>query len=105
MKKWTKSLEEELTLLIKDWLRNKNMTQADLRDALQASSSRMPVLLEILQKDYSSGGIPKVAERLCSIENNWSKEKNSPKVEGQEKNDPFNQLDLLLEELQEDIGK
>ena len=104
MKKWSKSLEDELSLLIKDWLKNKSMTQADLRDALEANSSRMPVLLDILQREYLQGGISKVAQLLCSIENNWSEKKKVPEKEHEE-SDPFNQLDLLLEELQEDIGK
>tara|TARA_Y100001968_G_C19368017_1_gene723615 strand:- start:707 stop:1021 length:315 start_codon:yes stop_codon:yes gene_type:complete len=103
MKKWTKSLEEEITLLLKDWLKNKNMTQADLRDELKASSSRMPALLEVIQKEYSIGGISKVAKVLCSIENNWYERQKDPTKEHKE-SDPFNQLDLLLEELQEDIG-
>tara|TARA_Y100001968_G_C19333838_1_gene705730 strand:- start:408 stop:728 length:321 start_codon:yes stop_codon:yes gene_type:complete len=101
MKKWTKEIEEELTLLVKDWLKNKGRTQVDLRESLQASSSRMPALLEVLRKEYSLGGIPKIAERLCSIENDWMKQE-TPRPEDQQsiKSDPFNQLDLLLEELQ-----
>tara|TARA_Y100001968_G_scaffold305406_1_gene321213 strand:- start:720 stop:1034 length:315 start_codon:yes stop_codon:yes gene_type:complete len=103
MKKWSKSIEDDLTHLIKDWLKNKNMSQSDLKEALQASSSRMQAILEVLEREYYLGGISKVAERLCSIEDNWSNNKNIPKKET-EKSDPFNQLDLLLEELQEDIG-
>ena len=74
MTKWNKQIEEELTLLIKDWLKNKGRTQLDLRESLQASSSRMPALLEVLRKEYSLGGIPKIAERLCSIENDWAQQ-------------------------------
>ncbi len=103
MKRWSKETEDQIALLIKDWLRNKNKTQADLREELHASSSRMPFLLEVLQKEYSLGGITKVAARLCSIESNWSAE-NKEIHENQENSDPFNQLDLLLEELQEDLS-
>ena len=101
MTKWNKQIEEELTLLIKDWLKNKGRTQLDLRESLQASSSRMPALLEVLRKEYSLGGIPKIAERLCSIETDWAQQETlSPEDQESMKSDPFNQLDLLLEELQ-----
>ena len=103
MEKWSKQVEEEITLLIKDWLKNKNMTQADLREKLNANSSRMPVLIEVLKKEFSKGGISKISERLCRIENDWSNaEKGLKKNEVQ--SDPFNQLDLLLEKLREDIN-
>ena len=104
MKNWSQQLQEELTLLIKDWLKNQSKTQADLATSLQCSSSRMPILLEVLKKDYRSGGIVQIAKRLCSIESDW----NNPKADLQEKqasSDPFNQLDLLLEKLREDTKK
>tara|TARA_B100000700_G_scaffold267666_1_gene307670 strand:+ start:91 stop:411 length:321 start_codon:yes stop_codon:yes gene_type:complete len=103
MEKWTNETEEKLTLLIKEWLKNQGRTQVDLKESLQALSSRMPALIEVLKKEYSLGGIAKVAEKLCSIENDWSQEEQFNKVNQEHsKNDPFNQLDLLLEELQED---
>ena len=101
MTKWNKEIEEELTLLVKDWLKNKGRTQLDLRESLEASSSRMPALLEVLRKEYALGGIPKIAERLCSIENDWAQQETlRPEDQENMKSDPFNQLDLLLEELQ-----
>ena len=105
MPKWTQKLEEELTLLIKDWLKCNNKTQIDLREHLKAHSSRMPALIESLKKDYALGGIPKVAQKLCQIEDDWRLQSQNNKgtlSEEKEKKDPFNQLDLLLEELRED---
>ena len=101
MPKWSKHIEEELIALLKDWLKNKGKTQADLRESLNASSSRMPALIEVLQKEYSSGGIQKVAARLCLVEEYWSKNPQNNQISS-ESSDPFNQLDLLLEELKED---
>ena len=72
MPKWTQKLEEDLTLLIKDWLKHNGKTQVDLREHLKTNSSRMPALIESLRKEYSLGGIPKVAQKLCEIENDWS---------------------------------
>ncbi|WP_320664197.1 hypothetical protein [Prochlorococcus sp. MIT 1223] len=103
MIKWSKDLEEKLTFLIKDWLKHRGKTQADLKESLKASSSRMPNLIEVLKADFKKGGIATIAERLCSIESNWI----NPQQEinnNQEESDPFNQLDLLLEELRENIN-
>ena len=50
MESWTTKSEEDLTLLIKDWLKAQNRTQADLGKSLQSSSSRMPALIEVLKK-------------------------------------------------------
>ena len=105
MPKWTSETEEELTRLVKDWLKSKGKSQVDLRESLQASSSRMPALIEVLRKEYSLGGIAKVAQRLCLIEIEWDQQKKyeSEEVHLNKKNDPFNQLDLLLEQLREDF--
>ncbi len=105
MSKWTQRLEEELTLLIKDWLKHNGKTQVDLRENLKANSSRMPAIIESLRKEFSLGGIPKIAQKLCEIENDWNMQTQNNKEtlsEEKETNDPFNQLDLLLEELRED---
>jgi len=105
MPKWTQDLKEELTLLIKDWLKHNGKTQIDLREHLGANSSRMPALLESLKKEYSLGGIPKVAQKLCEVENDWSLQTQNNKENlsaEKESTDPFNQLDLILEELRED---
>ncbi|MED5468733.1 MAG: hypothetical protein VX542_00495, partial [Cyanobacteriota bacterium] len=64
---WSGQVEDELTLLLKDWLKQQGRTQADLRRSLQAVSTRMPALLEVLEREYHLGGIPRVAARLCEI--------------------------------------
>ena len=69
---WSNQIEEELALLLKDWLKQHGRTQADLKDGLKTISTRMPALMEVLKKEHSEGGFPKVASTLCSIEENWS---------------------------------
>ncbi|AAP99623.1 MULTISPECIES: hypothetical protein [Prochlorococcus] len=103
MEKWNKQVEEEIILLIKDWLKHKGKTQKDLRDILNASSDRMPALIETLKAEYSSGGIPNLVSVLCSIEQSWAKG-NPPILKQETSSDPFSQLDLLLEELKEDCN-
>ena len=95
-------MEVEITLLIKDWLKQKGKTQKDLRKVLNASSDRMPSLLESLKKEYHQGGLPKLASVLCKIEEAWSV--NNQIFSDETKSDPFSQLDLLLEELKEDCS-
>ncbi len=106
MSKWSEEIEEELSLLLKDWLKAQGRTQADLKEALEAISTRMPALLDALKKEYMQGGLPKVAARLCKIEENWVNNKESKtaaEVSPLERTiDPFDQLDLLLEEIRED---
>lgn len=103
MSKWSSQIEEELTLLIKDWLKQQGRTQADLRRSLQAVSTRMPALLEVLEKEHRLGGMPQVAERLCEVEAKWAETNSSPS-ENATNADPFNQLDLLLQEIRDDCG-
>ena len=103
MKSWTSKKEEEVTLIIKDWLKSKGRTQSDLGKGLNATSSRMPALIEILQKEYILGGMPYLAERLCKIEEEWSTSgnKNNESAKSNESiSDPFGQLDLILKELE-----
>ncbi len=101
MSPWSPQVEEELGLLLKDWLKQHGRTQADLRHSLKAASSRMPALLEVLKQEFSQGGLPNIASRLCKIEEAWSS--NNPiNSEGIQIADPFGQLDLLLEEIRED---
>ena len=100
MKSWNKNIEDEITLLLKDWLKQQGKTQKDLRKILNASSERMPALIEIIKAEYTSGGIPKVASILCTIEARWSENNNH--IESDQ--DPFSQLDLLLEKIQEDCN-
>ncbi len=109
MDSWSTKTEEEITNLLKEWLKQQGRTQADLRIELQAVSTRMPAIIDVLKKDFNKGGMPKVAEHLCSIENTWSRETNDEKnsynstTEGSGKNlDPFGQLDLILDEIREE---
>ena len=69
--RWSKDIEEDLVLLIKDWLRQTGRTQSELCRSLNLPSARMPTLIESLKKDFSSGGIPKIANRLCEVEELW----------------------------------
>ena len=103
MKSWNKNIEDEIIVLLKDWLKQQGKTQKDLRKILNASSERMPALIEIIKAEYTSGGIPKVASRLCTIEAEWS-ESNNPIERIESDQDPFSQLDLLLEKIQEDCN-
>jgi len=59
--------------------------------------------LEIIKGEYKSGGIPKVASVLCRIEGKWSNHKSNIEKDEND-NDPFSQLDLLMEEIQEDCN-
>jgi hypothetical protein len=63
----------------------------------------MPTLIESLKKDFSSGGIPKIANRLCEIEALWTQ------GGGEKTKEIFNlnstgQLDLL-DEICEDLSR
>lgn len=109
MTPWSQELEDDLGALLKDWLKNQGRTQADLRRSLRASSTRMPALLEILQRDYSLGGMPRLAARLCAIEAEWADgESSGPFGEAanttSDSADPFGQLDLLLQEIRDDCA-
>ncbi|WP_320674378.1 hypothetical protein [Prochlorococcus sp. MIT 1341] len=103
MTNWSNEINEELASLIKDWLKLHGKTQADLSKKLQAISTRMPALLEVLEREYLLGGLPKVAARLCEIESIWENEKEAiPVLESQQDDDPFGQLDLILQEIKDD---
>ncbi|MEB3201559.1 MAG: hypothetical protein VKK05_01945 [Synechococcus sp.] len=96
---------EDLQSFLKDWLRHTGRTQADLRRALQASSIRMPVLLEVLQRTYDRSGLTGLAEQLCAVEDLWHSEDGGlelaanglPGLEAS-----LGQLDLLLQEIRQD---
>lgn len=103
MSGWTSQIEEELALLLKDWLKQKGLTQADLRRSLRAVSTRMPALLEVLEREHRLGGMPRVAEHLCEVEAEWANTDNSPSDDKKDA-DPFGQLDLLLQEIRDDCG-
>ena len=101
--RWSKDLEEDIVLLIKDWLRQTGKTQSELCKSLNLPSARMPTLIEYLKKDFCSGGIPRIAHRLCEIEELWENDKG-----GETKNrlelKSSGQLDLL-DEICEDLSK
>ena len=103
MAKWSEEIEAEITSLLKDWLKQQGKTQKDLRDSLNASSERMPVIIEVLKDEYHVGGISKIASMLCAIEESWAKQIN-PIFHEKKNGDPFSQLDLLLEEIKEDCN-
>ena len=70
--RWSKDIEKDLILLIKDWLRQTGRTQSELCQSLNLPSARIQTLIESLKKDFNSGGIPKIASRFCEIEELWS---------------------------------
>ncbi len=101
--KWTKDIEDDLILLIKDWLRQTGRTQSELCQSLNLPSARMPTLIESLKKEFSSGGIPKIASRLCEVEELWTKDEGG-KTKQSLKLNSSGQLDLL-DEICEDLSK
>ncbi len=103
MSKWTNQFEEDLALLIKDWLKAKGRTQADLQKSLKSSSTRMNALLEVLQKEHKIGGLERMIRRLCLIESEWENPEVTSSLKDQSAN-PFGQLDFLLKELREDCS-
>ena len=102
---WTPEFETDLTLLLKDWLKQQGRTQADLRRSLRAISTRMPALLEVLAREHRLHGLSGLATRLCQVEAEWHGEQTEG---GREESpggaDPFGQLDMLLQEIREDCS-
>lgn len=105
---------EDLQGFLKDWLRHCGRTQADLRRALRAASTRMPVLLEELQLLHAHQGLIGLVEKLCGIEQQWRAEAHNPlwpaadhgdadddpdDRDSEDLDDRFGQLDLLLEQI------
>ena len=101
--RWSKDIEEDLVLLIKDWLRQTGRTQSELCHSLNLPSARMPTLIESLKKDFCSGGIPKIATRLCEVEELWKSSEGRDTKRGLDLN-TSGQLDLL-DEICEDLSK
>jgi hypothetical protein len=100
-------MEEELVVVLKDWLKHQGRTQADLRRSLKATSTRMPALIEVLEREHRMGGLPKLAARLCAIEADWERypasgEGQTDLLSDNNEADPFGQLDLLLQEIRDD---
>lgn len=97
---------ENLQAFLKDWLRHTGRTQADLRRALRASSIRMPVLLEELQRLHRSEGLVGLVERLCAIEAVWQGEDAGDGLAASGSagllDDSLGQLDLLLQEIRQE---
>ena len=102
---WTPEFETDLTLLLKDWLKQQGRTQADLRRSLRAVSTRMPALLEVLAREHRLHGLSGLATRLCQVEAEWHGDQTEG---GREESpggaDPFGQLDMLLQEIREDCS-
>ena len=106
MSGWTPDFEADLTLLLKDWLKQQGRTQADLRRNLRAVSTRMPALLEVLEREHKLRGLAGLADRLCSVEAEWHGQPANDSVGGATaEDDPFGQLDLLLQEIRDDCTK
>ena len=101
--RWSKDIEEDLILLIKDWLKQTSRTQSELCQTLNLPSARMPTLIESLKKDFNSGGIPKIANRLCEVEELWTNTGKGKTKKSFELNSS-GQLDLL-DEICEDLSK
>ena len=103
MSGWTSEFEADLTLLLKDWLKQQGRTQADLRRNLRAVSTRMPALLEVLEREHKMRGLAGLAGRLCSVEAEWHGQPANDSAGGATaEDDPFGQLDLLLQEIRDD---
>ena len=100
---WSKEVEEDLILLIKDWLRQTGRTQSELCQSLNLPSSRIQTLIDFLKNDFISGGIPKIANRLCETESLWTKDEGQKQKKNIELNTSA-QLDLL-DEICEDLSK
>ena len=101
--RWSKDIEEDLILLIKDWLRQTGRTQSELCQSLKLTSARMPTLIESLKKDFNSGGIPRIAKQLCEVEELWANNGEGKAKKSFDLNSS-GQLDLL-DEICEDLSK
>ena len=100
---WSTEIEDELILLIKDWLRQLGKTQSELCQSLNLPSARMPILIDFLKKDFISGGIPQVVSRLCEIEAFWIR---NEKIDLNKKLELETSAQLdLLDEICEDLSK
>ena len=101
MAAWTPELEAELSQLLKDWLKQQGRTQADLRRSLKAVSTRMPALLEVLEREHRLNGLSGLVARLCRVEDEWHGRADQAD-EATNQRDHFGQLDLLLQEIRQD---
>ena len=101
--KWSNKVEEDLIILIKYWLSHIGKTQSELCQSLNLPSARMPTLINYLKKDFNSGGIPKIANRLCEVEELWTNGEEGKTKKSFDLNSS-GQLDLL-DEICEDLSK
>jgi hypothetical protein len=103
MSSLTDEQRDDLQTFLRDWLRHTGRTQADLRRALRASSIRMPILIEELDRIHARQGLIALAERLCGIEQLWQGEElaaaDDALLDGLPES--FGKLDLLLEEIRQ----
>jgi len=101
---------EDLQSFLKDWLRHAGRTQADLRRSLRAGSVRMPMLVDVLHRTYSRGGLSELVAQLCAIEAEWHGEDQAAVLNqlGEGASLPsalsgsLEQLDLLLQEIRQE---
>ena len=103
MGRWSKDIEEDLLFLIKDWLRQTGRKQSELCNSLNLPSARISTLIEFLKKDFYSGGIPKIANRLCEVQELWTNGGGGQTKKNFDLNSS-GQLDLL-DEICEDLSK
>tara|TARA_Y100001968_G_scaffold327943_1_gene374081 strand:+ start:469 stop:804 length:336 start_codon:yes stop_codon:yes gene_type:complete len=101
---WSKDIEEDLIFFIKDWLRQTGRTKSELCQRLNLPSSKLATLIDYLKKDFISGGIPKIANRLCEIEAFWTKDELKILTEKKIESSSSGQLDLL-DEICDDLSK
>ena len=101
---WSKETEEELILLIKDWLKQIGRTQSELCRSLDLPSSRIQALIDYLKKEFALGGIQKIANRLCEIEALWEEDESEKPQEKKTFLTSSGQLDLL-DEICNDLSK
>jgi hypothetical protein len=63
----------------------------------------MPALLEVLEREHNLRGLAGLADRLCSVEAEWHGQPANDSAGGATaEDDPFGQLDLLLQEIRDD---
>ena len=90
--------EKELFSFIKDWLKSHGFNQKDLANELNIKSSRTSEIILKLKELYKKGGMFNIAKNLINIEQKWL---NNIKNDYQETKEtpPYNQLDILVNEI------